>query len=103
VLADRAHPCPLRDDSTDAAVRRGGFEHDLSADREPNAADAPVRHVSPLLEPSDRSVDILRALPAEDVRVAVASVIAACVDEQDSVAMAEEHARLREPALTGRV
>ena len=50
----------------------------------------------------DRGVDVALALPAEDVRIALALALAAAVEEQDAVAVVGEHPRaLCEPARPG--
>ena len=77
-------------------------EHHLATHGEADAADAALVHVGPSLQPGDRSVDVLGPGPTEQVRVALASVVAARVDEEHAVAVADEHPRLLEPPLAGR-
>ena len=57
----------------------------------------------PSLQPGDGSVDVLGVVPAEEVRVSLAAVVAARVEQEHAVAMADEHAGLRQLPLPGRV
>ena len=71
------------------------MEHQLAADGQPEAADALGVDVGPALEERDGGLDVLLALPAERVRVALALALTAAVEEQHAVAVPGEHARLR--------
>jgi hypothetical protein len=79
------------------------LEHHLAADGEADPADPPVADVRLLLQPRDGGVDVLRVVPAEQVRVALTAVVATRVEQEHSVAVAGEHPRLRQLALTRRV
>jgi hypothetical protein len=84
-------------------VRGGCLEHHLTADGEADGADPGPAHVRTPTEPRHRRVDVGLSAPAEHVRVAVAPVVAAGVDEEHAVAVADEHPRLGHGALARRV
>ena len=65
-------PAPSATTARRRGVPRRRFHHHLAADGEAEAADAPVPNVRPPGEEGDSGVDVLRAAPAEHVRVAVA-------------------------------
>ena len=55
------------------------------------------------MQPGDGGVDVFGVVPAEQVRVALAAVIAARVEQEHAVAVAGEHPRLRQLARARRV
>ena len=97
-LADGSLAGALGDDGAEAGVPGGRFEHLLAADREADPADTPLAHVGPALQPGDRGVEVPGRAPAECVRGALALLVAAHVQQQDAVPMADEHPRMVELA-----
>ena len=85
----------LGHDRLERGVVRGGVNQHLAADRQPDPADPLRIDIRAATEIVDGGVEIAVADPAEDVRVAVARTLAAAVEEEDAVAVADEHARLR--------
>ena len=89
--------CPLAPSDTIAlesvGVGRRADEH-LAADREPEAADPPGIDVGAAAQKSRGGEKVSLSVPAERVRVALAHALAATVEEQDAVAVADEHARV---------
>ena len=93
-------PLPPSDMIAFIAVRLGrGLDHHLAADREADAADPLRVDVGAALQERDGGVDVPLALPAEQVRIALALALASAVEEQHAVAVVGEHLR---PLLRGR-
>ena len=101
VLADRAYTRALGDDGAEPGVGGGGLEHHLAADREADPSDAAAGDVGPPLQPGDGGVDVPGPGPAEEVRVSLATVVAARVEQEHAVAVADEHPGLRQLAPGG--
>ena len=76
-------------------------EQHLAADREADTSDPTALHVGPSLQPGDGGVDVFGAAPSEQVRVTIASVVAARVEQEHAVAVADEHPRLRRASPGG--
>src|SRR4029079_15642070 len=91
VFADRAYPCALRDDAAEVWVGGRGLEHHLTAVREAVPPDPASGDVGPALQPANAGVDVPRPSPAEQVRVSLAAVVAARVQQEHPVAVADEH------------
>ena len=70
------------------------MDHHLAADGEAEAADLLGVDVGAAAQVVGGGVEIPLAVPAEEVRVAFAGALAAPVEEEDAVAVADEHARL---------
>ena len=93
LVADRAAARALGDDRPERRRLGCSLDHHLAADREADAAD-PIRiDVGPALQVRDGGVDVALALPAEQVRVALALALAATVEEQHAVAVPCEELR----------
>ena len=93
-LAYGTDPRPSETTAVEAVRLGGRLDHHLAAHREPDAPD-PIRvDVGPAPEIVDGGVHVPLALPAEDVRVALALALAAAVEEEDAVPVADEHPRL---------
>ena len=75
-------------------MRRGLQQH-LAADRQAEAADAAVAHVGAFAQVGDGGAQVRLAAPAAGVVVALARALAATVEQQDAVAVAYEHPRVR--------
>src|SRR3954454_24198504 len=93
VLAKRAGAGAVGDDRPETVGFGGGLEERLAADGEADAADPVAVHVGTPLEEGDGGVEVFVRCPAEGVRVAVAFPLAAAVEEQDAVAVADEYPR----------
>ena len=77
---------------------RSRFDHHLAADGEADPADPVGVDIGPTLQEGNGRVDVSLALPAEEIRVALALALAATVEHQDAVAVPREHLR---PLLRG--
>ena len=95
LLAELTRAGTFGDDGGELVGLGCGLEHQLAADREAEAADLARLDVRPRLQELDRGQDVLVAAPAEQVAVAFALAFAAAVEEQDAVAVADEHAGVR--------
>ena len=95
LLAEGARAGALRDDRGQPRVLGGSLEHELAADGEAETPDACRVDVRPALEEVERGLDVPRATPAQAVAVAVAVALATTVEEQDPVAVLDEHPGVR--------
>src|SRR5215211_651294 len=89
MLADRAHAGALGNDCPERVRLRCGLQEQLAAERETEAADAPAVHVGSPGEEGQRCLHVPLAAPT--IWVTFALALAAGVEEQDSVAVADEH------------
>ncbi len=95
VLGERALPGALGDDGAQRLRVRGGLEQQLAADGEAEAADA--RRIDVRAGGAGRrgGAQVAFARPAEGVVVALARALAAAVEQEHAVAVADEHPRVR--------
>ena len=92
----------LRGDGGQAAVLGRGLDHQLAADGQAEPADPVGVDVGARPQVGDRRLEVAVAAPAPAIGVAVALALAAAVEEQDAVAVPDEHARRRLRALAAR-
>jgi hypothetical protein len=94
-LGQRANPGALGRDRLEAGRGGGSLDHQFTADRQPEPADASAADVRAALQIGDRGLKVARTAPAAGIRVALALALAARVEQQYAVAVTDQHPRMR--------